>query len=81
MGHLTEANYSDGTFFHYSYDAVGNRLRQSTQVGTVNYVYDDANRLASVCGVSYTWDNNGNLLSDGSSSYSRIGQPGRLAGP
>jgi RHS repeat-associated protein len=69
LGRLTGANYSDGSFFHYSYDAVGNRLSQTTQVGTVNYVYDDANRLASVGGVSYTWDANGNLLSDGASTY------------
>jgi RHS repeat-associated protein len=69
LGRLTGANYSDGTFFHYTYDAVGNRLSQATQVGTVNYVYDDANRLASVGGMSYTWDANGNLLLDGSSTY------------
>jgi YD repeat-containing protein len=69
LGRLTGANYSDGTFFHYSYDAVGNRLSQTTQVGTVNSVYDDANRLTSVGGVSYTWDANGNLLSDGTSTY------------
>jgi hypothetical protein len=30
-----------------------------------NYVYDDANRLTSLNGVTYTWDNNGNLLNDG----------------
>jgi hypothetical protein len=33
------------------------------------YVYDDANRLTSVVGVSYTWENNGNLLHDGSKYY------------
>jgi len=31
--------------------------------------YDAANRLSSVEGVSYTWDDNGNLLSDGVSTY------------
>ena len=40
-----------------------------TQSGTTNYVYDIANRLTSVNGVTYTWDNNGNLLSDGVSNY------------
>jgi RHS repeat-associated protein len=35
----------------------------------VSYVYDDANRLASVNGVTYTWDNNGNLLNDGVNTY------------
>ncbi len=36
---------------------------------TVNYVPDDANRLATVNGVTYTWDNNGNLLNDGVNTY------------
>jgi YD repeat-containing protein len=36
----------------------------------VNYVYDEANRLANAGGVTYDWDLNGNLLSDGSNTYS-----------
>ncbi len=35
-----------------------------------SYEYDAANRLTSVDGVAYTWDANGNLLSDGVRSYS-----------
>lgn len=66
---LTEADYSDGTFFHYEYDANGNRTAEITQQGRVESVYDAANRLASVGGVAYTWDNNGNLTSDGVNSY------------
>jgi RHS repeat-associated protein len=70
---LTEANYSKGDYYHYAYDAVGNRLTQDTQVDglplTTTYLYDDANRLTSVNGVNYTWDNNGNLLSDGVNTY------------
>jgi RHS repeat-associated protein len=34
-----------------------------------NYVYDAANRLTSVNGQSYTYDDNGNLLSDGAKTY------------
>jgi RHS repeat-associated protein len=34
-----------------------------------SYQYDDANRLTSVNAVSYTWDNNGNLLNDGVNTY------------
>ena len=34
-----------------------------------NYGYDIANRLTSVDSVTYTWDNNGNLLSDGVFTY------------
>jgi RHS repeat-associated protein len=67
---LTAADYDTGEFFHYNYDAVGNRLTQETHEENNTYVYDIANRLIEVDGVSYTWDNNGNLMSDGVSSYS-----------
>jgi RHS repeat-associated protein len=72
---LIEANYSNGAYFHYAYDAVGNRLTQiicltlpCTPVAT-SYTYDDANRLTSAGGATYSWDDNGNLLSDGASTY------------
>ena len=70
---LTEANYSTGDYYHYTYDAIGNRLSQDTLVGglpsSTAYLYDDANRLAYVNGVPYTWDANGNLLNDGVNTY------------
>jgi RHS repeat-associated protein len=67
---LTQASYNDGTYFKYTYDAVGNRLTEETAWVTVNsYVYDPANRLVSMDGIPYTWDNNGNLLSDGIYTY------------
>ena len=69
LGRLTSANYGDGNYFVYTYDAVGNRLSERTQFGTTTYTYDAANRLATVNAVSYTWDDNGNLLSDGVSTY------------
>ncbi|MEW6093472.1 MAG: hypothetical protein AB1531_05855, partial [Chloroflexota bacterium] len=67
---LTAADYSDGTYFHYTYDPVGNRLTHETQTETNTYVYDDANHLVEVDGVAYLWDANGNLLFDGESFYS-----------
>jgi RHS repeat-associated protein len=66
---LTAADYSDGKLFHYTYDSVGNRLTQQTQAGTTTYTYDSANRLATVNGISYIFDANGNLLDDGTSTY------------
>ncbi|MEK7784430.1 MAG: RHS repeat-associated core domain-containing protein, partial [Chloroflexota bacterium] len=33
------------------------------------YAYDESNRLTSVNGQAYTWDNNGNLLNDGTNTY------------
>ena len=67
---LVAADYSTGEVFHYTYDAVGNRLSQDTLAGTNTYLYDIANRLIEVDGVAYTWDDNGNLLDDGLRQYS-----------
>jgi hypothetical protein len=66
---LTAADYSDDTYYHYTYDAVGNRLTQETDLVTNAYTYDIANRLASVDSVTYTWDDAGSLLSDGAKTY------------
>jgi hypothetical protein len=46
----TVADYSDGMFYHYGYDAVGNastssalrRLWQTNHLGSNNYTYDVA---------------------------------------
>ncbi|MBN1582957.1 MAG: PKD domain-containing protein, partial [Anaerolineae bacterium] len=69
LNRLTEAEYDDGTFYEYEYDAVGNRKAVTTTAGTVAYQYDAANRLTQVGGVSYTWDDAGNLLNDGLFTY------------
>ncbi|MEP7134384.1 MAG: hypothetical protein ABI904_05580 [Chloroflexota bacterium] len=73
MYRLAEANYSNGGYYHYTYDAVGNRLSQQSMVAgltsNVSYQYDNANRLTSVNGVTYTYDNNGNLTNDGTTLY------------
>lgn len=73
LNRLTQANYSTGDYYHYTYDQVGNRLTQDQLAGshhtTDTYVYDTANRILSKNGVNFTWDNNGNLLSDGNYTY------------
>lgn len=66
---LTNANYSTGELFAYTYDPAGNRKTQTTLAGTNVYTYDAANRLTQVDGQTYTWDNNGNLLNDGSRTF------------
>ncbi|HLE27038.1 MAG TPA: choice-of-anchor Q domain-containing protein, partial [Anaerolineales bacterium] len=66
---LTSAQYTNGTVFTYTYDAVGNRLTQQTLTQTTVYTYDIANRLTNVGPITYTWDANGNLLGDGASTY------------
>jgi RHS repeat-associated protein len=69
---LTRATYSGSlaASYAYSYDAVGNRLTQDANGTRTTYSYDNANRLTSVNGQAYTWDNNGNLVSDGLLTYS-----------
>ncbi|MCP4823833.1 MAG: hypothetical protein GY892_06910, partial [Shimia sp.] len=48
----------------YQYDEVGNRLQQIINNEAPNiYVYDEANRLATVDGPPYSFDANGNLES------------------
>lgn len=76
---LVAADYSSGEFFHYSYDAVGNRLTQSTQAGALSYRYDAADRLLQVGAMPYTWSAAGELLSDGQRSFS-YNHAGRLTG-
>jgi len=75
LGRLTAADYSTGEFFAYQYDARrpgrshGNRTAMTDTAGAHTYAYDAANRLTSVNGIAYTWDDNGNLLSDGARSF------------
>jgi YD repeat-containing protein len=73
LNRLTSADYSTGDYYHYTYDAVGNRKTQARMISgllsTDSYNYDHANRLTDVNGVLYAWDNNGNLLNDGVNTY------------
>jgi len=75
LDRLVGADYSDGRYVHYEYDAVGNRVYQEMNGSTTDYYYDNANRLYQVINwehgnYDYTWDDNGNLLSDGVYTYS-----------
>ncbi len=75
LNRLTAADYDSGLYFHYQYDAVGNRLEETKVVNPLMpevvkiYTYDDANRIATINGANYTWDDNGNLLNDGVYTY------------
>ncbi len=57
----------------FKYDDVGNREVQTTTglgAGTVNYTYDDRDRLLTENGTAYGWDENGNLTSkSGEATY------------
>jgi RHS repeat-associated protein len=69
LSRLTAADYSSGDYYHYAYDAVGNRLNETTTKGETAYTYDTANRLTSVNGQAVQWDDNGNMLADGQAVY------------
>jgi RHS repeat-associated protein len=68
-----EANCSTGERFEYQYDAVGNRktltAAHESPLRVAHYAHDAANRLTNVDGVTYTYDHNGNLLSDGARTF------------
>jgi len=69
ISRLTASDYSSGDYYPYAYDAVGNRLTETTAKGETAYTYDPANRLTSVNGQAVQWDDNGNMLADGTSVY------------
>ena len=67
----------------YAYDAVGNRTVTVANGVATTYVANDVNEYTSVGDVTYQYDADGNLLSDGVDTYSydRRGQLSGVAGP
>ena len=83
MGRLTDV--SDATFGGFteriSYDAAGNRLRRKTDKDITTYKYNNCNRLIELKRefkdvqsmseiITFTYDNQGNMLSEGDKKYS-----------
>ncbi|MBR4517548.1 MAG: hypothetical protein IKO65_00955 [Victivallales bacterium] len=77
-GNLASEMLGDGTAIHYTYtyDAAGNRLTQTDVVANVTtaWTYGSMNQILTVQvgeaeAVEYTYDLNGNLLSDGHVAY------------
>jgi RHS repeat-associated protein len=69
LNRLAGVTYSSGEVYTYTYDKVGNRSSLISPKGSTSYEYDNADRLIQVDGVDYSWDDNGNLLSDGVYTY------------
>ena len=80
LDRLTAASHTNGDRYGLAYDPVGNRVAytvtaQSLVTETTSYTpagsfgYDAADRLTSVNGTPHTYDNRGNLLSDGTWTY------------
>jgi RHS repeat-associated protein len=60
--------------YAYHYDPAGNREVMTDAIGVHTYTYDPANRLTGIqlpdSSIQvYTWDNRGNLLADGTFTY------------
>jgi RHS repeat-associated protein len=73
VGRLATADLSSGVTYAYTYDTVGNCTSVTTNGGTPQTTqYDAANQV-----VGWTYDSQGNLLSDGTQTY-RYDAFGRL---
>jgi RHS repeat-associated protein len=70
LDRLKSASYNNGLYYGYDYDKVGNRSTETINGVTTSYFYDVANRLSSVNGTNYTWNDNGSLINDGLVNYS-----------
>ncbi len=46
---LTQANYSNGDYYHHAYDAVGNRLSQESTVNGQPFTNTTTNTLTGTC--------------------------------
>jgi RHS repeat-associated protein len=64
LGQLTRVMHPAGREVTYTYDAVGNRTRVKDNAVTTAYTANAMNQYVDVGGVSYTYDVDGNLISE-----------------
>ena len=62
-GRLTDVYRDGGLAAHYEVDENGNRLSRTTASGSVAGAYDEQDRLLSYSGVTYAYQDSGELLS------------------
>lgn len=73
LNRLTDVNYPaiaggpTASSSNYQMDAVGNRTQQISNGSSTGYSYDASDRITNP---GFSYDNNGNLLSDGNATYS-----------
>jgi len=69
---LTSAAYEKGQSFTWSYDSAGNRAFSRDSIPMLSektYNVNNLNQYSSVNGTSWSYDADGNLLSDGTKTY------------
>ena len=66
---VTKATYGDGKSTSYTYDNSYNRTATSADT-VINYTINNMNQYTNLGLASLTYDQNGNITSDGSSTYS-----------
>ncbi|MCS6861763.1 MAG: hypothetical protein NZT92_15775 [Abditibacteriales bacterium] len=64
LSRLTSVTYKDNFTQTYTFDKVGNRLTKTESGNTTTYTYNSVNELTSSSEGSYTYDANGNTLTD-----------------
>ena len=63
LGQLTSVTYPDGHIVTYDYDEVGNRIRVIDNGVETDYTTNDLNQYTQVGDVTYTFDADGNMIS------------------
>ncbi|MBD3346555.1 MAG: hypothetical protein GF401_15985 [Chitinivibrionales bacterium] len=61
-GYLIDVTRDGVSVGHYEYDSNGNRLSYEGQLGSQTGMYDDQDRMLSYGGATYTYTENGELL-------------------
>jgi RHS repeat-associated protein len=73
LNQIIKENLSDGTIINYEYDKVGNRIKKQVakngNTSVSSYTYNQADQLIALNGLTYQYDNNGNLINDGLREY------------
>ncbi len=79
LDRLTSAAYPNDGTVTYAYDPAGNRTAMNVNGVTTNYAYNAANQQTSAGANAVTWDANGNMLTNGPTTYRHDSQ-NRLIG-
>ena len=62
-GELTRADYADGTYEAFTYDAIGNRLTSDVNGDIKHYTANSLNQYLRAGDAEFTYDDEGNMLS------------------